>query len=70
MHFSSWDDPDDLEDRLDESLQARIKAELDPHEYLLWADRPSLPRAVMIPFVPALFVSVLAGLSGFSLAAM
>jgi hypothetical protein len=29
-----------------------------------------LPKAVKIPFVPALFVSVLAGLSGFSLAAM
>src|SRR3954454_21363720 len=70
MHLPSWDDPDELEDRLDESLEARIKAELDPHEYLLWADRPTLPRAVRIPFVPALFVAVLAGLSGFSLAAM
>jgi hypothetical protein len=70
MHIPSWDDSDELADRLGESLSARIKAELDPMEYLLWADRPALPRAVRIPSVPALFVAVLAGLSGFSLAAM
>jgi hypothetical protein len=70
MHIPDWDDHDVFEDRLDESLSARIKAELDPLEYLLWADRPAPPRAVRIPFVPVLFVAVVAGLSGFSLAAM
>lgn len=70
MHIPSWENPDELDVRLSESLRTQIKAELDPREYLLWADRPSLCRTVRIPFVPALFVSVLAGLSGFSLAAI
>jgi hypothetical protein len=70
MHIPYWDHEDELDDRLGESLSALIKAELDPLEYLLWADRPAPPRTVRIPFVPALFVAVLAGLSGFSLAAM
>ena len=70
MYDASWEDSDEFVDRLGERLLGRIKAELDPTEYLLWADRPAVPPAVRIPFVPALFVSVVAGLSGFSLAAM
>jgi hypothetical protein len=70
MYIPSWDESDELDDRLGESLSARIKAELHPMEYLLWADRPALPRALRIPFVPAVFVAAIAGLSGFSLAAM
>jgi hypothetical protein len=70
MYDPSWNDSDELVDRLGEVLFGRIKAELEPAEYLLWADRPVSPPAIRIPFVPALFVSVLAGLSGFSLAAM
>jgi hypothetical protein len=63
-------DSDELIDRLGEVVFGQIKAELDPTEYLLWADRPVLPRAMRIPAMPAFFVSVLAGLSGFSLAAL
>jgi hypothetical protein len=66
----SWEDSEEFADRLGESILGRIKAELDPAEYLLWADRPLLPGSVRIPTMPALFVSVLAGLSGFSLAAL
>ncbi len=66
----SWEDSEEITDRLGESILGRIKAELDPTEYLLWADRPRLPRSVRIPPMPALFVSALAGLSGFSLAAL
>jgi hypothetical protein len=66
----SWEDSEYLADRLGESTLGRIKAELDPAEYLLWADRPLLPSSVRIPPMPAVFVSVLAGLSGFSLAAL
>src|SRR3954451_18633755 len=66
----SWEDSEDVADRLGESILGRIKAELDPAEYLLWAERPLLPGSVRIPTMPALFVSVLAGLSGFSLAAL
>jgi hypothetical protein len=66
----SWEDSEELADRLGESTLGRIKAELDPAEYLLWADRPLLPSSVRIPPMPAVFVSVLAGLSGFSLAAL
>jgi hypothetical protein len=55
---------------LGDRLSGWIKAELEPTEYLLWADRPILPGPIRIPFIPALFVSVVAGLSGFSLAAM
>lgn len=62
-------DVDELTDRA-ENLSARFKAVLEPAEYLLWADRPLPPRPIRVPFVPALFVSVVAGLSGFSLAAM
>lgn len=69
MHDSSWEETDPA-DRLGEGLIGLVKAELDPTEYLVWADRPELPRARPIPLVPALFVSVVAGLSGFSLAAM
>jgi hypothetical protein len=70
MYDSSWDDSDELADRLGESLFHRIKEELDPTEYLLWADRPVVPQGVRLPFVPVIFVAVVAGLSGFSLAAM
>jgi hypothetical protein len=70
MYDSSWDDSEELADRPGESVFRWIKAELEPTEYLLWADRPALPRPVRIPFVPALFISVVAGLSGFCLAAM
>jgi hypothetical protein len=66
----SWEDSEELADRLGEWTLGRIKAELDPAEYLLWADRPLLPGFVRIPPMPAVFVSVLAGLSGFSLAAL
>jgi hypothetical protein len=66
----SWEDSEEFADRLGESILGRIKAELDPAEYLLWADRPLLPGSVRIPPMPALFVAVLAGLSGFSLAAL
>jgi hypothetical protein len=66
----SWEEPEEFADRLGESILGRIKAELDPTEYLLWADRPLLPGSVRIPPMPALFVAVLAGLSGFSLAAL
>jgi hypothetical protein len=70
MNDWSWDATDDSADRLGAGLFGRIKAELEPTEYLLWADRPVPPRAIRIPFVPAVFVAVIAGLSGFSLAAM
>jgi hypothetical protein len=70
MYDSTWDDSDELDDRLDESLLYRIKEELDPFEHLLWADRPVVPRGIRMPFVPTIFVAVVAGLSGFSLAAM
>jgi hypothetical protein len=70
MHESSWDETEDLVDQLGEHLIGLVKAELDPTEYLLWADRPGLPPARPIPLMPVLFVSVVAGLSGFSLAAM
>ena len=71
MHEPSWEDAGEFEDRpeLDEELTAQIKAELDPLEYLLWADRPIPPPALRVPLIPALFISVVAGLSGFSLAA-
>ena len=69
MDDPSWDEFD-LVDRMGEDLFGRFKAMLEPTEYLIWADRPLLPRPVCIPFVPALFVSMVAGLSGFSLAAM
>jgi hypothetical protein len=70
MNDWSWDACEDRDDRIEPGLFGRIKAELDPTEYLLWADRPVPPRANRIPFVPAMFVSVIACLSGFSLAAM
>ncbi|MGC8640556.1 MAG: hypothetical protein ACP5XB_11840 [Isosphaeraceae bacterium] len=70
MYDSSWDNSDEFNDRMGENLLGRFKAMLGPTEYLLWADRPILPRPIRIPFVPALFVSVVAGLSGFCLAAM
>jgi hypothetical protein len=66
----SWEDSEELADRLGEWTLGLIKAELDPAEFLLWADRPLLPSSVRIPPMPAVFVSVLAGLSGFSLAAL
>ena len=66
----SWEDSPEFSDRLGESALGLIKAELKPAEYLLWADRPLLPSSLRIPPMPALFVSVLAGLSGFSLAAL
>jgi hypothetical protein len=70
MYVPSWHDPEELGERLGENLLARIKAELDPAEYLLWADRPARSGAIRMPPVPALFVAVLAGLSGFALAAL
>lgn len=70
MYDEPWEDSEEFVDRLGERLLGRIKSELHPMEYLLWADRPAVPPAVRIPFVSALFVSVVAGLSGFSLAAM
>jgi hypothetical protein len=70
MSIPTWDDSDEPGDRLDEGIFGRIKAELDPTEFLLWADRPLSPPLLRIPLVPALFISALAGLSGFSLAAL
>jgi len=70
MSIPTWNDSDEPGDRLDEGIFGRIKAELDPTEFLLWADRPLSPPPLRIPLVPALFISVLAGLSGFSLAAL
>ncbi len=70
MSIPSWDASDDAGDRLGEGIFSRIKAELDPTEFLLWADRPLSPPPLRIPLVPALFISVLAALSGFSLAAL
>jgi len=70
MSIPTWDDSDEPDDRLDEGIFGRIKAELDPTEFLLWADRPVSPPPLRIPLVPALFISALAGLSGFSLAAL
>jgi hypothetical protein len=70
MHDPSWQDDGEFDDRLDEELSERIRPELDPTEYLLWVDRPLPLPALRVPAVPALFVSVIAGLSGFSLAAM
>ena len=70
MYAPSWHDPDDPDVLLGEALSSRIKPALDPTEYLIWADRPARPAPFRLPFLLALFVSVLAGLSGFSLAAM
>jgi hypothetical protein len=70
MSNPSWHDCDELGDRLGEGLFGRIKAELDPTEFLLWADRPLSPPPLRVPLVPALLISILAGLSGFSLAAL
>ena len=70
MYNAPCEDSEEFADRLEEGFVGRIKSVLHPMEYLLWADRPSVPPAIRIPFVPALFVSVVAGLSGFSLAAM
>ncbi len=70
MFIPSWDDSDEPGSRLGEGIFGRIKAELDPLEFLLWADRPQLPPPLRIPVVPAIFISALAGLSGFSLAAL
>jgi hypothetical protein len=70
MYVPTWDDSEDFVDQLDESVFGRIKAELEPTEYLLWADRPVSPSPIRIPPVPTVFVAVLAGLSGFSLAAL
>ncbi len=70
MHDQDWEEGEAAEDRLGEVLIGMVRAELEPTEYLLWADRPALPQARPIPLMPALFVSVVAGLSGFSLAAM
>ncbi len=44
MAIPSWDDCDEPGDRLGEAIFGRIKAELDPMEFLLWADRPDRPR--------------------------
>ncbi len=70
MYPPSWHDPNELDALLGEALLFRIKSALDPTEYLLWADRPICPAPFRLPFLPALFISVLAALSGFSLAAM
>jgi len=70
MHDQSWEENEETDGGLGEGLLGLVKAELEPTEYLLWADRPALPRARPIPLMPALFVSVVAGLSGFSLAAL
>ena len=70
MAIPSWDDCDEPGDRLGEGIFGRIKAELDPMEFLLWVDRPQSPPPVRVPVVPAVFISALAGLSGFSLAAL
>jgi hypothetical protein len=70
MYRPSGHDPDETDALLGEALSLRIRSTLDPTEYLIWADRPVRPAPFRLPFLPALFVSVLAGLSGFSLAAM
>ena len=43
MYDAPWDDSEELADRLGEGLVGRIKSELHPMEYLVWADRPGLP---------------------------
>src|SRR4051812_21641269 len=70
MHDSSWRDRDHFEGDFSDDLLGRLKAELPPVEYLLWADRPSLPAMRKLPFMPVLFVAVVTGLSGYALAAM
>ena len=70
MYDPSWDDLDGFDDSKGDGLFHRIKAELHPWEYLVWADRPVLPRFFGMRFIPALFIAVVAVLSGFSLAAM
>ena len=63
MQDPSWNEADAFNDRLGDDLMGLLKSELDPTEYLLWADRPELPPPRPIPFVPALFVAVVGTLS-------
>jgi hypothetical protein len=71
MHSASWYEPDDFDDEFDDDdFRGGLRSALSPGEVLLWSARPRLPRARKIAVIPALFVIVLTGLSGVSLAAM
>ena len=61
-----WCVPGDFDDPLRDGVQG----ELSPGETLLWAARPVLPHLRRIRLIPLVFVAVLTGLSGVSLAAM
>ncbi len=69
-----WDKPDDGDDvwpdelggELDLEQYARLKAELDPDEAVLWAERAALPAPPTVAAFPAFFTAVLCGLSGFA----
>ncbi|APW60621.1 hypothetical protein [Paludisphaera borealis] len=71
MHSQGWYEPDDFDDEFDgDDFRGGLKSALSPGEDLLWSARPGLPRIRKIAVIPALFVAVITGLSGVSLAAM
>lgn len=71
MHSTGGYEPDDFDDEPDgDAFRGGLRASLSPGESLLWSARPRLPRIRKIAVIPALFVTILTGLSGVSLAAM
>jgi hypothetical protein len=55
---------------LDDVQRAALKAELDPGERILWAERAGAPPSPTVAKFPAFFAAVLCGLSGFALTVM
>jgi hypothetical protein len=54
-------------DELDDAQRAALKAEFEPGERVLWAERAGPPPSPTIGVFPAFFAAVLCGASGFAL---
>ena len=58
---------DELVGELDDEQLAALKAEFEPGERVLWAERAGPPPSPTIGVFPAFFAAVLCGASGFAL---
>ena len=67
----SWERPEDFGDLsvadLEDHQLAAFKAEFEPGERVLWAERAGPPPSPTIGAFPAFFAAVLCGASGFAL---